>query len=107
MLLVGMTVRAEAQDHGRLALVIGNQGYADNVGPLKNPHRDVATVVKALQIDGFQVTTVRDATRRQLLSAIRYFAAELAKAGSNAIGFLYDSGHGVSSPEDRQLFDPS
>jgi hypothetical protein len=30
----GYDVRAEAQDHGRLALVIGNQGYADNLGPL-------------------------------------------------------------------------
>jgi formylglycine-generating enzyme required for sulfatase activity len=36
-----------------------------------------------------------------MLSAVKSFAAELAKGGPNAVGFLYYSGHGVARPEDR------
>jgi D-alanyl-D-alanine carboxypeptidase len=99
LLVALLPSHARAQE--RIALLIGNQGYTDKVGPLKNPHHDIAIVGKALETDGFKVTTFRDAGRRQVFSAVQAFAAELAKAGANAVGFLYYSGHGVSRPEDR------
>ena len=40
--LLPSPVRAEA----RIALLIGNQGYSDKVGALKNPHNDVSLIVR-------------------------------------------------------------
>jgi hypothetical protein len=42
--------------------------------------------------------------RRQMLSAVKAFAAELAKGGPDAVGFLYYSDHGVTRPEDRENY---
>jgi hypothetical protein len=86
----------------RLALLIGNATYNARVGgTLKNPHNDVATVGRALEAVGFRTTVVRDATRRDVLSEVRAFAERLAQGDSDAIGFFYYSGHGISRPEDR------
>ncbi|MGO9986518.1 MAG: SUMF1/EgtB/PvdO family nonheme iron enzyme [Rhodomicrobium sp.] len=46
---------AASAESARLALLIGNQNYADKVGPLKNPHSDVALIESALQRLGFTV----------------------------------------------------
>jgi uncharacterized caspase-like protein len=89
--------RAEA----RLALLIGNEGYSGKVQPLRSPHNDIGKVGTALSSVGFKITTLLDARRRQMLSAVKSFAAELAKAGPDAVGFLYYSGHGVARPEDH------
>ena len=85
----------------RLALLIGNQGYGEKVGALKNPHNDVRAVGRALEAVSFKTMVVREAGRRQVLSAVSSYAAELAKGGAGTVGFLYYSGHGVSRPEDR------
>jgi Caspase domain len=84
---------------GRFALLIGNQAYTDKVGPLKNPHKDIAIVGKAPETDGFTVTALRDAGRRQVLSAVKSFAAQLAKGGANAVGFLLLRPNGKSARE--------
>src|SRR5262245_19637974 len=84
---------AARQEPVRLALVIGNQGYDAKVGPLKNPHNDIDKVGKALASVGFKVTPLRDAGRRQVLGAVKSFAAELARLGPTAVGFFYYSGH--------------
>ena len=39
---------ALAQVEKRIALLIGNQGYADTVGALQNPYKDIALVSRAL-----------------------------------------------------------
>jgi hypothetical protein len=75
--------------------------YAEKVGPLKNPHHDIAITGTALETDGFKVIAIRDAERRQALSAVKVFAAELTKGGANAVGLLYYFGHGVSRLDDR------
>jgi hypothetical protein len=85
----------------RIGLVIGNQAYTGKVQALKNPHNDIKAVGKALEADGFKVTMVQDATRRQMWSAVQALGAQLAKAGPDALGFLYYSGHGVARPEDH------
>jgi hypothetical protein len=60
LLILALALPAQAQDAARLALLIGNQGCADKVGALKNPHHDIAIVGKALETDGFKVTALRD-----------------------------------------------
>ena len=81
---------AEAQKQERLALLIGNQGYAAEIGPLKNPHNDIRIIGTALAQVGFSVgTPVRDASREQILIAVHDFADRLKAAGPGAVGFLY------------------
>jgi hypothetical protein len=52
---------------GRFALVIGNRAYTDKVGPLKNPHKDIAVVGKALETD--QLFSREDLARCLRISA--------------------------------------
>jgi len=55
--LLPLSVHAE----GRVALLIGNQGYSSKIGPLKNPQNDIALIGAALEKVGFTVTLVKDA----------------------------------------------
>jgi TPR repeat protein len=93
-----------AQAHKRIALLIGNQGYKEAIGPLKNPHNDIELVAKALVDVGFTLRPLlRDAKRHEILLAVNDFAEELKAAGADAVGFLYYSGHGVASGERNYL----
>jgi Caspase domain len=58
MVVVAVPVRAEDK---RIALLIGNEAYASQIGHLANPHNDVALLEQALKSLGFEVVTVRDA----------------------------------------------
>ncbi len=86
---------------GRYALLIGNAGYTQAVGALKNPHNDIALIAATLGQIGFDVTVIRDATYRALDLEVRRHAMKLRDAGDSAIGFFYYSGHGVANPETR------
>lgn len=87
----------------RLALLIGNQGYTQKVGPLRNPHSDVALLEQALTGLGFRVVVLRDAGYRDMDAAIKRHVREVHRAGRGTISFFYYSGHGVANP---QLPDP-
>jgi uncharacterized caspase-like protein len=88
----------------RIALLIGNQDYADAVGPLQNPHKDIARVGRALTDVGFNVLDpLKDATRDDMLFGVHNLAVKLRQAGAGAIGFLYYTGHGVSVGVDNVL----
>ena len=87
----------KAQEPKRVALLIGNQGYAAEIGPLRNPHNDVLFVGAALARLGFNIgSPLRDANREQILLAVHDFADRLRAAGPSAVGFLYYSGHGIA-----------
>src|SRR5215831_18396751 len=60
-----------AEAENRFALLIGNQNYKSNVGPLKNPHNDVALVGNALEHLLFKLTGIRDAGYRAIETALR------------------------------------
>jgi hypothetical protein len=84
----------------KLALLIGNQGYDTTVGPLENPHNDIALIGRTLKSKGFEVLEpLKDAKRLEILSAVHSFTARLSAAGPEAIGFLYYSGHGAANGE--------
>jgi S1-C subfamily serine protease len=101
-LLAGLSTPARAEK--RVALLIGNAGYAPAVGPLKNPHNDIARLEGALKDVGFEVVTAKDAGRRAILSAVNKFATTLNAAGSDALGFFYYSGHGLARAEDHSNY---
>ncbi len=85
----------------RVALLIGNQNYAETVGGLSTPHNDIDTVGRALREIGFDVEALEDASYRKMDIAIRRYVDRVRMAGPGAIGFFYYSGHGVANPATR------
>ncbi len=91
--------REPAREPPRLALLIGNKAYTQKVGPLVNPHNDVELVAASLRKVGFTVTVLKDATYKQMDTALKRYVAEVRRAGPGALSFFYYSGHGIANPE--------
>jgi hypothetical protein len=90
---------AQVHAEGRFALLIGNQNYKPDVGPLTNPQNDVVLLERALESIGFDVTVVRDAELGAIYQALNAHIHRLQAAGPGAIGFFYYSGHGAANDE--------
>ena len=84
-----------------LCPLIGNQGYKETVGPLRNPHNDVSVVAAALDKLGFKITVVKDAGYKTIDTALKTHIQQVRRAGKDTISFFYYSGHGASDPETR------
>jgi hypothetical protein len=95
LLLLPLGAHAEE----RLALLIGNQSYAEKVGPLKNPHNDIALVGAALEKVGFKVTRIKDAGYKAIDTALKRHIQQVRRAGKDSISFVYYSGHGAADPD--------
>jgi TRAP-type mannitol/chloroaromatic compound transport system substrate-binding protein len=89
-------VSSAARAEKRIAMLIGNQAYGNEIGRLTNPHNDVAILEKALKGLGFEVTSARDAGLAGLHQAVNAYARRVQAAGLNAVGFFYYSGHGAA-----------
>lgn len=74
----------------RLALVIGNNRYAD--APLQNPVNDARAMARSLEAAGFEVILRTDATQREMLAALRDFGSRLKDSSA---GLFYFAGHGM------------
>ncbi len=86
---------AQAQQGKRIALLIGNKDYHLTDLNLKNPHNDVKRLAEALKLIGFQVKIVRNANLGKIYRETRAYTSRLRRAGKDAIGFFYYSGHGA------------
>lgn len=80
-----------ARAESRLALVIGNSGYASN--PLGNPKNDAELMARALKTVGFDVVKLIDADQAAMKRAVLEFGRRLR--ASDAVGLFYYAGHGV------------
>lgn len=78
---------------GRYALVIGNSAYTGGA-PLKNPKNDAELIARTLSDVGFEVTTVTDASQKQMRRAMLNFSRKL-RNNEDSIGLFYYAGHGV------------
>jgi uncharacterized caspase-like protein len=77
----------------RVALVIGNSGYASSlVSALPNPRRDAKLVADALRQAGFETTELTDLDRVGMAKALQAFRA---KADSADWALVYFAGHGI------------
>ncbi len=85
------SARAGSIEPPRVALVIGNGAYRGH--PLANPVRDADAMGDALQALGFDVITLRNATRQQMLDGLAAFERHIAASGT---GLVYFAGHGAS-----------
>jgi uncharacterized caspase-like protein len=83
----------------RIALVIGNAAYR-NYSPLQNPVNDARAISKALTQAGFKVTLRENASRIDMIRAVRSFGDSLAKDG---VALFYFAGHGVQVSERNYL----
>jgi uncharacterized caspase-like protein len=100
LLLVPSIAHAEK----RIALLIGNKDYKSGVGALTNPLNDIRIVGDALKAARFEVMKpVQNGKRGEMLTVIYEFASKLKAAGSDAVGFLYYSGHGIASAGENYL----
>jgi uncharacterized caspase-like protein len=96
LLLTLMALLSPASAEKRLALLIGNEAYASELGRLANRHNDVALLEQALKTIGFEIAIERDANLGGLTRAVNAYARRLQAAGPNTVGFFYYSGHGAS-----------
>src|SRR5262245_53284538 len=100
LVVSSLAAGAQTPPEPRFALLIGNQSYDPSVGVLKNPHQDIALVGAALAKQGFELLPpLQDATRTQILGAVRELVRRLNGAGPNAVGFIYYSGHGAADKD--------
>lgn len=101
-MLAALPAFAQPSQPPRIALLISNQAYSREVGPLNNPHNDVEIVGTALRSVGFEVyQTLRDARRAEILTAVRQFSIRLSALGPGAVGFVYYSGHGAAESDNN------
>jgi outer membrane protein OmpA-like peptidoglycan-associated protein len=101
VLIVLALSNSAALAEARLALLIGNQGYNAKVGPLTNPHNDIALIGAALEKLGFKTTLVKDADYRSVDTAIKRHVTAVRRAGAGALSFVYYSGHGAADPDTK------
>jgi len=88
-----------AQPHERrVALVIGNQAYADK--PLKNPVNDARGIKAVLERLHFKVVYRENADLAAMDAAMAEFASQLHKGD---VGLFYFSGHGMAANETNYL----
>ena len=100
LLLFPFAARAET----RLALIVTNAAYPNEVGKLANPHKDGDLIVAALKAVDFaarNITVIRDADQTAMRLAMADFIERIEKAGPDAVAFFYYSGHGAADRTDR------
>jgi hypothetical protein len=85
--------RSVAEESPRIALIIGNSEYVH--APLANPVNDANLVAGTLKELGFQVLQHNNVSQKELKLAVRQFGDALEKAGRDAVGLFYYSGHGI------------
>ncbi len=79
----------------RIALVVGNSQYGDEIVNLANPANDANLIGAALRRVGFDVKIVLDADQRTFKIAIRDFYERLIAAGPDSTALFYYAGHGL------------
>lgn len=84
------TTPEDMVDEPRVALVIGNGDY--DFSSLDNPVNDARAISEALRAVGFDVTTLTDASYRDMRRAYIEFGRRLQDGG---VGLFYYAGHGV------------
>ncbi len=74
----------------RVALVVGNSSYTQNV--LKNPVNDATAIAEVLSNKGFDVILKTNVTKRNFEESIRQFGKRLKNGG---VALFFYAGHGV------------
>lgn len=87
---LGPVTSVYAQEEYRMALVIGNSAY--RAAPLRNAVNDANAVAEVLRATGFQTTVRLNASREEMVEALRSF---VRGGNRNAVKMLFFAGHGL------------
>ncbi len=88
----------------RLALVIAQTDYSGSLSDVKLAEDEAGVIANALSSTGFVVTRVSNLTRQELAQSLDTFRASLERAGPDAVGFVYYTGHGAQHPQSRDSY---
>ncbi|MEP1143148.1 MAG: caspase family protein [Henriciella sp.] len=102
--LLGMVLALAAQAETRLALVIHQQNYSGGLSNVGLAQAEADEIATALEIIGFEVTRAADLDKASLDDALDDFRVRLELAGSEAVGFIYYTGHGAQSPRNQNSY---
>lgn len=92
------TVAEVPADEKRLALLIGINGYPQDVGPLNNPISDVKLIDASLRASGFDTRIVENASRQAIVDALGKLSSDIAKSERDGLAvtvLFYFAGHGI------------
>ena len=92
-LIAAQLVALPAYAAERIALVIGNGGYA-HVSPLGHVGSDTAVMADTLRSLDFDVEALNDLDRPAMQDQIEAFGHRIDQAGKETIGLLFYAGHG-------------
>lgn len=81
----------------RIALIIGNSRYGNNLGALPNPNNDARLIAGVLRSLGFDVELLIDGNQKAMKRAISNLGQRLEQAGRGSTGLFYFAGHGMQS----------
>ncbi|MEN9611308.1 MAG: hypothetical protein RLZZ628_2122, partial [Bacteroidota bacterium] len=84
----------------RYALVIGNNAY-QHISRLKNAVSDATLMTSTLRSLGFEVETVTNGTRSEMVAALRRLGKRAA--GQHTVALFYYSGHGLQVRDENWL----
>lgn len=90
---------ATAGDSARVALIIGNSAYK-SLPQLPNPSRDARVMDDALKAVGFETITVIDATREDVVKAMKTLTSKIRPDSSVVIFY---AGHGIQFDDENYL----
>ncbi|GHV10516.1 hypothetical protein FACS189491_00110 [Spirochaetia bacterium] len=90
------TLSAQSGAGGRYALVIGEGGYQYMRPALTNPLNDADDMTATLRSLGFTVDLLKDASLRDINTAVTRLKENLSQSPDN-YGFFYYAGHGLQS----------
>ncbi len=83
-----------AAESAKLALVVGNATYTDGIPELRNPVNDASDISAVLEKEGWRVTRLLNASRRDLNKALVNFKDSM-KGNPGSTSLFYYAGHGV------------
>tara|TARA_R110002051_G_scaffold24252_2_gene60357 strand:- start:4019 stop:5953 length:1935 start_codon:yes stop_codon:yes gene_type:complete len=103
--LLFLFLSANAFAETRVALVINQTEYhSASLSRVSSAEKEADDIEGALRSIGFEVTRVRNLSKAQLDIAMDDFRKKLDRAGSDAVGFVYYTGHGVQQPDTKESY---
>lgn len=104
LMTISLSALAQSRGEKRLALVVYQSDYRGLLEPVLSAPSEAAAIRSALENAKFKVEVASNLKGSELAETIALFRIKLERAGDNAIGFLYYTGHGAQHPTTHQSY---